>query len=198
MWWTLNHLAAARPADLRCEEIIIAARREEWAQVEAALPKELRAQTRLIEGGENRQQSVFNLVLAAQSEWILVHDAARPLVLPELVERVCAAALRTGAALAAMRVCDTVKRAQSGENVVSETLKREDIWLAQTPQVFRREIFLKALKGAENDDFIGTDCASLVERLGIAPVALVEGEATNFKVTFAQDLQRAEELLRNS
>jgi len=191
-------LAAARPAALRCEEIIIAARREEWAQVENAIPEELRAQVRLIEGGANRQQSVFNLARAACGEWILVHDAARPLVSPGLVERVCAAALETGAALAATRVCDTVKRAQGGQNVVSETLKREDIWLAQTPQVFRRELFLKALQQAEDDGFIGTDCASLVERLGIASVALVEGEAENIKVTFAQDLRRAEELLKDS
>lgn len=100
--------------------------------------------------------------------------------------------------MAAMPVADTVKRASLGENpTVVETLDRRTIWLAQTPQIFERALLLRAFEAAEKDGWQGTDCASLVERLGV-PVALTEGEPENMKVTYATDLSRAAEILASN
>ena len=151
----------------------------------------------LVEGGATRQDSVGNAARAARADLLLVHDAARPLLTPELIFRVIEATLKNGAALAALPASDTVKIARGQENraVVADTLQRETVWLAQTPQAFTRELYLEALAKAHQQNFAGTDCASLVERLG-AEVALVEGELENFKVTFAADLERAEAILK--
>jgi 2-C-methyl-D-erythritol 4-phosphate cytidylyltransferase len=175
-------------------EFVIAARPSEWELIREAV-RDLHLSPRLVEGGATRQDSVFAAVRAARGEYVLVHDAARPCVSAKVVQRTLRAALQGGAALAAMPVADTVKRATSGENpTVSETLDRRTIWLAQTPQIFERALLLRALEAAERDGWQGTDCASLVERLGV-PVALAEGEPENIKVTYARDLARAAEIL---
>ena len=147
----------------------------------------------LVEGGATRQDSVLNAVRAADSDWILVHDAARPCVSRALIEATLQAATATGAAIAALPVSDTVKRA-APDGLIVETLNRDEIWLAQTPQVFRREPFLAALESAQHDNWQGTDCASIMERAG-HQVALVRGEAENLKVTYAADLERAAAIL---
>ena len=99
--------------------------------------------------------------------------------------------------MTALPASDTVKlaRCENGIDVVASTLDRNAVWLAQTPQVFRRALFLRALENAEAENFQGTDCASLAERIG-QKIALVRGEAENFKVTFADDLARAEMILK--
>jgi 2-C-methyl-D-erythritol 4-phosphate cytidylyltransferase len=166
-------------------EVVISARREEFSLIDDVIgtlsntPSGYseragsRVNTHCVEGGTTRQDSVDAAVRAASGRYVLVHDAARPLLLPTVVQRVVTAALQSGAAIAAMPVSDTVKRAASrvgdrraGCNpVVAQTLPRGDIWLAQTPQVFRRDILFQGLEEAQRDGFSGTDCASLVERL---------------------------------
>src|SRR5690606_3909025 len=111
------------------------------------------------------------------------------LVRPEDVGRTILAAARTGAALLATPVRDTLKRAADGR--VAETLPRAVCWAAQTPQVFRVELLREALAKAEAEGFLGTDDAQLVERLG-APIEIVAGEATNLKVTWPEDVALAE------
>lgn len=204
LWWTLLALADAGdlPPQTQITEIIIAVRPDEFPLIEP-IAATLSTPVRLIEGGAVRQDSVHNAVRAATGDFVLVHDAARPLVSSQLIGRVCKAALKNGAALAALPASDTVKaaRVQEGGNiVVRSTLERSGIWLAQTPQVFRRELLAQALEQAARDGFEGTDCASLVERLSTPegepqPVRLVEGEMRNFKVTYPQDLERAAILL---
>ena len=147
----------------------------------------------LVEGGISRQDSVLNAVSAARSEWILVHDAARPCLSRALLDATLAGARASGAAIAALPVSDTVKRAAPG-GFIGQTLDRAEIWLAQTPQVFRREPFLEALQNAQQDNWQGTDCASIMERAG-HKVALVAGETDNLKVTYAADLARASAIL---
>ena len=147
----------------------------------------------LVEGGATRQDSVWNAVRAARSEWVLVHDAARPCVSGALIEATRRAATSSGAAIAARPVSDTVKRA-APDGSVAQTLNRDEIWLAQTPQVFRRAPFLAALQSAQKDDWQGTDCASILERAG-QKVTLVRGESDNLKVTYAPDLERAAAIL---
>jgi 2-C-methyl-D-erythritol 4-phosphate cytidylyltransferase len=208
--WTLQALldafqAGSTPslsgADAQLTQILIAARREEFSILENEIlaPRASRL-INLIEGGTTRQQSMANAARAARADFLLVHDAARALPSPDLIARVARAALETGAAIAALPASDTVKIARAptdlqGHALIASTPDRSSIWLAQTPQMFRRELFLQALDNAERDDFSGTDCASIVERLG-AEVALIEGEAENFKVTFAADLERAEAILK--
>lgn len=197
LFWTLQALTAPESTPLfQVQELLIAAQRCEFSLIASLLEAHSDITTKLIEGGYTRQDSVFNAVREASSDFILVHDAARPLASPQLIARVCDAALKHDAAIAALPVSDTVKRAQRQDDatLIIQTLPRAEIFLAQTPQVFRRELLLAAFERAHQDNFAGTDCASLVERLN-HKVAVVEGEARNFKVTYRADLQRAEELL---
>jgi 2-C-methyl-D-erythritol 4-phosphate cytidylyltransferase / 2-C-methyl-D-erythritol 2,4-cyclodiphosphate synthase len=142
----------------------------------------------IVAGGDRRQDSVANAFRAADanSDVIVIHDAARPFASADLISRTIAAAAESGAALAALQARDTVKRAVEGP-AVAETLPRETIFLAQTPQAFRREVLADALKLSED----ATDEAALAERAG-HPVRLVDGEATNIKITTPEDLPLAE------
>jgi 2-C-methyl-D-erythritol 4-phosphate cytidylyltransferase/2-C-methyl-D-erythritol 2,4-cyclodiphosphate synthase len=162
---------------------------------------------RVVAGGERRQDSVAQAFqyVAERADVVVVHDAARPFVSADLITRTIAAAAESGAALAAMPVRDTVKlagpldRLRPGDvspkvdakldegQYVRQTLPRESIFLAQTPQAFRRQILRDAL--AMGGD--ATDEATLAERAG-HPVRLVEGEATNIKITVPEDLAAAE------
>lgn len=145
-------------------------------------------------GGEQRQDSVSAGLAALPDsiEWVAVHDAARALVRPAAVERVVAVARETGAALLAIPAADTIKRVAEG--VVRETPPRSECWAAQTPQVFRRDWLAQGLEKAAAAGFQATDCAELVEQLGIA-VSIVEGDTDNLKVTHPADLVVAEHLL---
>jgi 2-C-methyl-D-erythritol 4-phosphate cytidylyltransferase/2-C-methyl-D-erythritol 2,4-cyclodiphosphate synthase len=149
---------------------------------------------RVVPGGARRQDSVANAFAAASkaSDVIVVHDAARPFVSADVIARTIAAAHETGAAVAAVQASDTVKRAKPGNvAVVAETLPRDTIFLAQTPQAFRRDVLAEALKVAD----AVTDEASLAERAGYA-VQIVDGDATNIKITTADDLPIAEAIAR--
>src|SRR5262245_37081957 len=150
-----------------------------------------------VEGGERRQDSVARGLEAGRAArpelaWVLVHDAARCLVEPGDASAVLAAARESGAALPVLPASDTVKWLDGQR--VERTLERARIGLAQTPQAFRLETLREALEKAERDGFEGTDCASLVERLGVA-VAAAPGRPGNFKVTHPDDLARAEAAL---
>lgn len=198
---TLRALTApeAYPHNVRITQLIIAAREEEFELIQPILDNLTHSPTHpptlsLIEGGPTRQASVFNAVRAATGEFVLVHDAARPLVSAALIFRVVDTALESDAALAALPCPDTVKRA-TPDGAVAGTLNRNTIWLAQTPQVFRREILLAALENAQRENYNGTDCSSLVERLPGQRVMLVPGDSHNFKVTYPEDVARAGVLL---
>jgi 2-C-methyl-D-erythritol 4-phosphate cytidylyltransferase/2-C-methyl-D-erythritol 2,4-cyclodiphosphate synthase len=147
---------------------------------------------RAVGGGPTRADSVRNgLAVAEGAAIVLVHDAARPFASPALAMRVAEAAARDGAALAALPVTDTVKRgAGDAPPRVAETLDRRTLWLAQTPQGFRRDLLLRAYDAAGAEASAATDECGLVERLG-APVTLVPGEPGNFKITGPEDVARA-------
>jgi len=176
---------------------------------------------RIVAGGDRRQDSVASAfrVSEAHSDIIVIHDAARPFASAQLIARTIAAAAESGAALAAVQARDTVKRASpdqgpagAGRHVpgsyvgsgfsrtVAETLDRATIFLAQTPQAFRRDVLRQALEIADRDGLDATDEAALVERAGF-PVQLVDGEASNIKITTPEDLPIAEAIadgLRNA
>ncbi len=152
-----------------------------------------------VEGGPTRQASLRQGLagLAAQqpdAEWLLVHDAARPFVRPEDASAILAAARATGAAVPVVPIGDTLKEVE-GDRVV-RTPERRGLVLVQTPQAFRRALLEAALEKAERDGFQGTDCASLVERIG-AEVRTHPGRVENFKLTNPFDFVRAQAVLRS-
>ncbi len=149
----------------------------------------------VVPGGKERQDSVTLGMEAIPKgfDFVAVHDAARPLITVDLIDAVFRTAMEKGAALSAIPVKDTIKIAKEAR--VKETLERSMLWSAQTPQCFKAELLLKGLEKARKEDFLGTDCASLVENLGV-PVYLVPGTTENFKVTTAGDVLMAETLLK--
>lgn len=162
-------------------------RDEQWGNVSA-----------VVAGGAERPDSVLaGLAAVAPCEWVLIHDAARPLVTPELIRRTLNAATVTGAALAATPVRDTLKRAgQHGESsLVHATVDRSALWSAQTPQVFRWDWIRAAFDAAGEGAAQFTDDASLVEQLG-HPVELIDAGIANLKVTLPGDVELVEALLQ--
>jgi len=180
---------------LRCPsvtDIVVALRAEDmdWAR---GLIHQERPQkpVHVVEGGETRQQSVENALasLTPAPDLVAVHDAVRPFIDTELVERVVAEAASTGAAIVGIVPVDTVKRVQ--RNKIRSTLPREHLVLAQTPQVFEFTLLQKAFEQAVRDNFTGTDEASLVERLEQVEVSVVQGSDRNIKITKPSDMELA-------
>lgn len=151
----------------------------------------------VVDGGDSRQESVRRgfEAIAGNPDLVLVHDGARPLVNTSQVDQVIRAAARHGAAILALPIRDTVKRVENG--VVVETLPRDQIWAAQTPQVFRYGLLADAYRQSQQDGFDGTDEASIVERIG-HPIHIVPGSHRNLKITTPDDLAMAEGILRSS
>lgn len=148
-------------------------------------------------GGAERQDSMMAGLAALPPDvaFVAVHDAARPLVASEAIGRVVDAARRSGAAILAVPVRDTIKRVREG--LIVETPNRLECYAAQTPQVFRIEVLREALEKAAAEAFIGTDDAEIVERIGV-PVTVVQGDPSNIKITDRADLLAAERWLRDA
>ncbi|MCI3923321.1 2-C-methyl-D-erythritol 4-phosphate cytidylyltransferase [Paenibacillus sp. TRM 82003] len=158
----------------------------------------LRKVVAVVSGGAERQHSVLRGVEALlerhpEMEWVLVHDGARPLVTPAVIERALDAAVATGASVPGVPVKDTIKTADRDGFVVG-TPERSSLWAVQTPQAFRVPTLLEAHRRAEAEGYLGTDDASLVERIGVR-VKIAEGDYRNLKVTTPDDLGTAERLL---
>lgn len=184
--WSARRLATLR--DLA--SFVVVAAPEEHERCRALLAP-LALPLRLADAGEERQHSVASGLAAIEQgcEIVVVHDAVRPLVDPASIAACVEAARASGAAVLASPVADTVKRAEGA--VVTATVPREGLWLAQTPQVFRADVLRRAHLEAERLGFVGTDDAALVERLGL-PVRIVEGSHLNRKITTPDDLAWAE------
>lgn len=142
----------------------------------------------IVAGGKTRQDSVYNGLIAIQhTDVIAIHDGVRPLVSPDVVSKTIIAAFESGAAVAGIPVKETVKK-QSG--LMLETVPREDLWFAHTPQAFHAKLILRAHEQARSSGFTGTDDAVLVEQLG-HPVVMVLDSDENIKITSPLDLQIA-------
>ncbi|MCL6505257.1 MAG: 2-C-methyl-D-erythritol 4-phosphate cytidylyltransferase [Pirellulales bacterium] len=148
----------------------------------------------VVEGGAERADSIERALhhVKPEAEFVAVHDAARPCLADEWIARVFQAAERSGAALLAVPVTATLKRVDPQHHVV-ETISRQGLWEAQTPQVFRRELLQQAY--AQRQGLAATDDAQLVERLGHT-VTVVEGSPLNVKITTQDDLRLAEQALK--
>lgn len=150
---------------------------------------------KIIEGGTKRQDSV-RLALgftSAESELIVIHDAARPFATPQMFSACITAAAESGGAILAIPVADTLKRVEDG--IVVSTIPREGLWQAQTPQVFRRELLIRGHEAAITGRIIVTDDAHVCERLG-AKLQVVPGSASNLKITTPDDLRLGEMIAR--
>jgi 2-C-methyl-D-erythritol 4-phosphate cytidylyltransferase len=147
----------------------------------------------VVEGGAERADSIQRALekVKAEIDFVAVHDAARPCLADEWISEIFAAAEKSGAAIPAIPVGGTLKRVSGG--AIVETVSREGLWEAQTPQVFRRELLLKAY--AQRGGTAATDDAQLVERLG-QKVTIVPGSSINLKITTREDLRLAEQALR--
>jgi len=146
---------------------------------------------RVVAGGARRQDSVRHGVgaVSAGADVVLIHDAARPFASAALIDRVIAGAVSTGAAIPALASRDTVKRRDLDSGWVRESVPRAEVWLAQTPQAFRRDV-LTAIVPLGAGEREATDESMLAEWAGL-PVAIVEGDERNVKITTPDDLARA-------
>jgi len=203
----LVHSLRAFLAVERVAAIYIAVRPTEIERVTAQVAEYgLSAKVHVVEGGDIRQQSVANALshLIAETgcgpdDIILVHDAARPLIDPETINRTIDAVAESGAAIVGLPAVDTIKQVDRTAHgaIVTATIPRERIVQAQTPQGAKCSLLQRAFAEAESDEFIGTDEASLLERAGIE-VAVVAGSPRNFKITQPGDLELAEFYLQKS
>jgi 2-C-methyl-D-erythritol 4-phosphate cytidylyltransferase len=200
----LIHTLRKFAAHPRVAEIFVALRKDEIAGFRERLQSEakqiLQKKIELVEGGEHRQESVAHAlaaVSAAKDDVILVHDAVRPFVTAEIIDEVIEGAKKHGAAIAGMPAVDTIKQVERTADgaLITATIPRERVVMAQTPQGFRYEILKKAFDEAAADGFVGTDEASLVERAGGA-VAVVMGSPRNLKITTPGDMELAEFYLK--
>jgi 2-C-methyl-D-erythritol 4-phosphate cytidylyltransferase len=173
-------------------EIVVALRAEDMDWVRELLRAEKSGKpVRLVEGGDSRQESVEHALatLASDTELVAVHDAVRPFIEHSVLEKVFAEAEGTGAAIVGIVPVDTVK--QVHRNKIRETIPRERLVLAQTPQVFRFDLLKTAFAKAREDGFAGTDESSLVERLDQVEVSVVPGSDRNLKITKPSDMDLA-------
>ena len=199
----LLHTLRKFAASPEVAEIYLALRANEMEGFRKRLEQEsdsLNKRTQIVEGGEHRQQSVGNAIAAisaAPDDIVLVHDAVRPFVTVEIIREVIQAARKYGAAIAGVPAVDTVKQVERTADgaLITATVPRERVVMAQTPQGFRYDVLKKAFDEAAADGFLGTDEAALVERSG-HEVAVVMGSPRNIKITTPADLELAEFYLK--
>lgn len=149
----------------------------------------------IVSGGKERQDSVYNaLHNIDKGDYVLIHDAARPLVKKQLIEDIIYAAKKYGAAIPAVPLKDTIK---TGDKFVEKTLERDVLYLVHTPQAFEYKILKKAHEFAKKTEYYGTDDASLVERLGYR-IKIIPSYFESIKITTQSDLVIAETLLKKT
>jgi len=178
-------------------DIILVLPKEDRAFCMDSLIKPYGIQTpiHLVNGGATRQESVFNglekacdLSQELNTSFVLIHDGVRPFVGAALIDDCIAKATMNGACIPVVKISDTVKKVVGTQ--ISKTLDRELLFLAQTPQVFRLDLILKAYAHAREDSFSGTDDASIMEHAGL-PVSITKGSLSNIKLTTPEDISLA-------
>ena len=180
-------------------EIIVVAKQEEfYLYQEFQKLYKFKKLVRLVSGGKTRQESVRNgfSAISKGTRFVAIHDGARCLITPSQIEAVCREAYKHDCATAATRAVDSIK-VSSGKNLyIESSANRNHVWMAQTPQVFKTEIYELALKKADADHLEVTDDNSLVENLGV-PIKLVECGRSNIKITTPDDIPLALAILKS-
>jgi len=197
----LIHSLRAFAAVERVTAIFVAVRKTEIERVKAQIAEYgLAGRAQVVEGGDSRQESVSHALAALPAQpddIVLVHDAVRPLIDAATIDRTIDAVAKFGAAIVGMPAVDTIKQVERTAHgaLITSTIPREVVVLAQTPQGFRFGLLQQAFAEATADGFIGTDEAAVVVRAGL-PVAVVHGSQVNLKITQQSDLELAEFYLR--
>jgi 2-C-methyl-D-erythritol 4-phosphate cytidylyltransferase len=191
------HTLRVFETDEECESIVLAIHPNDEVEFKTLLENhKITKVIHIVSGGKERQHSINNALKTVSGNGvILVHDAARPFVKKEHIHRLMEAAEKYGAAILGVPAKDTMKKVQDGK--VVETVERTSLWAVQTPQAFRMSILLEANELAEKENFVGTDDASLVERLSV-PIKMVQGDYDNIKLTTPEDLLFAEAILKKT
>lgn len=191
----LIHTLRVFEQDPNCTAIWLAVKPEEREIITQMLEEfQITKVKGMTDGGSERQHSVYACVKAAEgAPLILVHDAARPFIEPTVITSLVNKASEAGAAIAGVKVKDTIKKVKAGQ--IDETVDREQLWIIQTPQAFQYEILAAAEEKALRDAFLGTDESMLVERMGL-PVHIVESTYDNVKMTTQEDLLIGEVILQ--
>jgi 2-C-methyl-D-erythritol 4-phosphate cytidylyltransferase len=193
----LLHTVRKFAASDSVSEIVVALRREDMEWVGELLREQIRTKpVRVVEGGNSRQESVERALatVSPDTDLVAVHDAVRPFIDLETIEKTIKEAAQRGAAIVGIVPVDTVKQvtgAQATGAKVRSTISRERLVLAQTPQVFRLDLLKQAFEAARRDSFVGTDESSLVERLEQVEVRVVMGSDHNIKITRPGDMELA-------
>jgi 2-C-methyl-D-erythritol 4-phosphate cytidylyltransferase len=186
----LAHSIMAFDSCSQVEEIFLVVPKEdvEYCQNKILSLLDLKNQINLVHGGAKRQDSVYNglQAIAKNTDTVVIHDGVRPLIHPEKLKECILASKKYGACILGTPASDTLKRVDKS-GIIETTLPRENIWFAQTPQAFQYDIIIKAHETARRDGYVGTDDASLVERLG-ADVKIINGSKFNIKITKKEDL----------
>jgi len=196
----LLHTVRKFAASPRVSQIVVAVRLEDLQWVSEILVSEFPGpRVVVVVGGDSRQQSVENALklVAPGTDLVAVHDAVRPFIDLETIHKVFDEAAETGAAIVGVPAVDTVKQVIRGTSHVRirATLPREKLVMAQTPQVFRHDLLVRAFQTARDDGFVGTDESSMVERMDVE-VSVVAGSDRNIKITKPGDMDLANLFLR--
>ncbi len=149
--------------------------------------------TSIIEGGNSRQQSVSKGLKQLNSEYVLIHDAARPLVKTEDIDKCCRALYECEACALGSKVTDTLKLSKDGE-YISHTVDRSNLWAIETPQCFKKDVIIRCHKNAVFENFSATDDCMLAEKYGVK-IKIIQSDSNNLKITNYKDLAVAEVLL---
>lgn len=180
------------------DEIIVVAKDDEINYCKREIVNKYRFQkvSKIVRGGKERQDSVYNGILALdeRAEIVLSHDGARPFIKIKNIIDGIDGAIKYGASVIGVPVKDTIKVVMDGNNI-DNTPKRDLVWAAQTPQCFKKEILMEGYRKAIDDNFIGTDDSMLIERLGV-DVKMIMGSYDNIKITTPEDLIIAESILK--
>lgn len=180
------------------DEIILVSKEEEieYCRKEIMRKYKFNKVTNIIRGGQERQDSVYNGILALneKSDIVLIHDGARPFVKNENIEDGIKGVIENGACVIGVPVKDTIK-VVGDNNVINHTPPRASLWAAQTPQCFFKGLIIKGYEKALEDGYLGTDDSSLVERLGHG-IKMIMGSYENIKITTPEDLILAESLFK--
>lgn len=173
------------------DEIIISVKLENFVKISSVIKKyKLTKVKKIVEGGARRQDSVYNALLNLEckdDDLILIHDAVRPFISAKKINEIISEAKDGDGVILGLPVSETVKRADEKNNV-SETVDRKNLWTIQTPQVFRYDVLKRSFDRANEENFTGTDEASIVENAGYK-VKIIHGERDNVKITVKDDLR---------
>ena len=185
----------------RCEQIesiFVVVPKADRDQFEKTIlePAHIQKRTHIVEGGETRQESVYHGLKAMYpfNGLVAIHDGARPLAGDKILTDCIDTARKTGACIVGVPVADTLKKVDT-DAIISKTVNRQGVWMAQTPQVFHYNLIFRAHQQARKTNIAATDDAMLLEHMGVT-VSIVVGNKSNLKITTPEDLYLAEALLK--